>query len=82
MPPILSDPPSLIGLILIILLVVGVNLAWINMLRGKQPDESVWGRALGGARRVQRQQAADYDKLHQMVTALSPKAEKDDKPHE
>ena len=76
MPPVLSDPRLLIGLILIILLVVGVNFVLFNMLRGKRPDErqgSVWSRALGGARRAQREQAADYEKLHQAVTALKPK---------
>jgi|GraSoiStandDraft_4_1057263.scaffolds.fasta_scaffold1135409_2 hypothetical protein len=82
--PVLSDPRLLIGLVLIIALVIGVNFVLINLLRGKRPDEresSVWGRALGGARRAQRQQTADYDKLHQMVTSLQPKAE-EDKPHE
>ena len=76
MPPVLSDPRLLIGLILIILLVIGVNFVLFNMLRGKPPNNregSIWGRALGGARRAQREQAADYDKLHQAVTALKPK---------
>ena len=78
MPPFLSDPRLLIGLVLIVLLVVGVNFALLQLMRGRRPDErqgSVWGRALGGARRAQRQQAADYDKLHQAVTALAPKAD-------
>ena len=76
MPPVLSDPRLLIGLVLIILLVVGVNFVLFNMLRGKRPNEregSIWGRALGGARRAQRAQVADYDKLHQAVTALKAK---------
>jgi hypothetical protein len=76
MPPFVSDPRLLIGLVLIVLLVVGVNVVLFNLLRGKRPNEhvgSVWGRALGGARRVQRQQTADYEKLHAAVTALQNK---------
>jgi hypothetical protein len=84
MPPILADPRLLIVLVLIIMLVVGINFALLNMLRGKRPDDrqgSAWGRALGGARRAQREQAADYDKLHQAVTALRPK-DKSEEPNE
>jgi hypothetical protein len=85
MTPVLSDPRLLIGLVLIILLVVGVNFVLFNMLRGKRPDErqgSVWGRALGGARRAQREQVADYDKLHAAVTALKPKQSDGEEPNE
>jgi hypothetical protein len=85
MPPILTDARLLIGLILIILLVVGVNFVLLDLLRGKRPNEregSIWGRALGGARRAQRQQTADYDKLHQAVTALKSNPSDGEQPNE
>ena len=85
MPPVLSDPRLLIGLVLIVLLVVGINYTLLNLLRGKRPNErqgSAWGRALGGARRAQREQAADYDKLHQAVTALKSKPTEGEEPNE
>ena len=85
MPPVLSDPRLLIGLVLIILLVIGINYTLINLLRGKRPNDrqgSVWGRALGGARRAQREQTADYEKLHQAVTALKPKPTDSEEPNE
>ena len=82
---VFSDLRLLVGLVLIMTLVIGSILPLINLLRGRGPngrESSVWGRALGGARQAQREQMADYEKLHQMVTSLTPKAEGDDKPHE
>ena len=85
MAPIFANPRLAIVLCLVGLLVLGINFTLFNLLRGKRPLDahgSAWSRALGVGRQAQRQQTADYDRLHQAVAALQSKPDDSEQPDE
>jgi len=85
MPPLptsLTIPGWLIVIIIIGLVVLISAGTLVSALRGRSGADNTWGKAFSGARRQQRQQAAQMDELHRAVANLSAQESKSDKPNE
>jgi len=85
MPPLptsLTIPGWLIVIVIIGLVILISAGTLVSALRGRAGAENTWGKAFGGARRQQRQQAAQMDELHRAVANLTAKKPKSDKPNE
>jgi hypothetical protein len=76
----IPGPVLVIGILALVVLISAGTL--VSALRGRSGGQNSWGKAFGGARRQQRQQAAQMDELHRAVTNLSAKKPKSDESNE